>query len=789
MNRYIIIVLGVFLLGFDAIAQKNYTISGTVIDKETSEDLLGVNIVVENKSMGTTTNEYGFYSISLPEGVYTLRVQYVGYKTITKELKIDSDTYQDFELQSISKVLDTQVVTANSPRINIRKPQMSVNRIDISKISKEPVLFGEVDVVRSLLQLPGVSNAGEGSSGFNVRGGASDQNLILLDEAILYNSSHLFGFFSVFNADAIRGITLYKAGIPAKYGGRVSSVLDIYQKEGNKNKYKFSAGIGLISSRFLAEGPIKKGRSSFLIGARSSYAHLFLKFTDNNNSAYFYDINAKLSYYISRKDKLFFSSYFGRDYFSLSNTLDNEYGNSLFNLRWNHLFSDKLFSNLSAIYSDYYYGLILNSARFKWYSTIKNINIKYDLKYYLSNRTKFSYGGQSIFSIFNPGHIRPIGRSPISERNLDNKYSLELALYTAWEQKFSDDFSFYMGLRYSNYVRLGSGSINLYKDNMPVGYSYDTKRYFEAKPIGVRYYKTGSIIDTFWNLEPRLSLSYLITSNQSLKASYNRMAQYMQLISNTTSATPLDVWAPSDRYLKPLVLNQYALGYSSSFADNRYSLDIETFYKNGHNRLDYIDGADLVSNPAIEREILLGDIRSYGLEFFLQKNVGNLTGSIAYTISRSEQRVKGRTPKEEGINKGYWYRAPFDKTHDLNIMALYKLNSRWTLGATFVFQSGLPITYPESKYIYNGLKIPNYGLRNKNNMPSYNRLDLSTTYTPTKDKDSRFESEWIFGIYNVYNRMNAYSIIFRQNQKTRNNEAVRLSIFGIVPSITYNIKF
>ena len=787
--RYLILLL-LLLFSTQVFSQETYTLNGVITDASSNETLIGVNLIVPEAKTGVVTNDYGYYSIKLPEGEYQIEISYLGYQSIQRTIQLDSDKKLDFELTESSENLEEVVINSSNEGLNIKKPEMSVNRLSINTIQKLPVVFGEVDVVKSLLLLPGVSNAGEGSSGFNVRGGAVDQNLILLDEATIYNSSHLFGLFSVFNPDAIKDLKLYKGGIPAEYGGRVSSVLDIYQRDGNSKEFKMQGGIGAISSRLLAEGPIVKDKGSFLIGGRSSYAHLFLKLTDNENSAYFYDLNTKLSYNLDDRNKLLLSGYFGRDVFNISQNFENTYGNAVLNLRWNHIFSDNIFTNLSVIYSDYYYGLNLNFVGFNWDSGIRNLNIKYDFNHYISDLVQLKYGIQNTYYRFNPGEISPIDEdSGINYFKLTDKYALENAIYISSEHKFSDKFSAEYGLRLSNFFRLRQDEINIYENDNPVEYDPERDIYREGDIFETQESSRGEILKTFTNLEPRIAISYAFNDNNSVKASYNRMAQYLHLISNTSSPTPLDVWTPSGEYIKPQLLDQYAVGYFRNFDNSTYSLEIESFFKQIDNRIDYIDGANLIANNAIERVILSGESRAYGLELLLRKNKGRLTGWLGYTLSRSEQRTPGRNDIEPGINQGNWYATNYDKTHDITITGSYDLNKKWQLNANFIFQTGLATTYPTAQYEYEGITIPVYGERNGDRFPAYHRLDLSATYNPKKGKDKNFQSSWNFGIYNVYNRENAYSISFRENSETMRNEAVKLSLFGIIPSVTYNFKF
>lgn len=786
------ITLLCFLLLFSiySFSQEKYTISGIIKDANSNETLIGVNVSIPGLKTGITTNEYGFYSLTLPEGDYELNISYVGYSTLIEKISLSKNIKKNYLLSESGQVLDEVVISTNKNTTNIRKPEMSVNKLSISTIKKMPVVLGEVDVIKSLLFLPGVTNAGEGQSGFNVRGGGADQNLILLDEATIYSSSHVFGFFSVFNPDAIKDLKLYKGGIPSKYGGRVSSVLDIYQKDGNSNSFHMNGGIGLITSRLLAEGPIVKDKGSFLVAGRGSYAHLFLKLTDNESTAYFYDLNTKLNYKINQNNNLYLSGYFGRDIFSLNETFANTYGNATVNMRWNHLFNEKLFSNLSFIYSDYYYGLQLDFIGFNWNSGIKNYNLKYDFKHYLSNNIKLNYGYSGTYYEFNPGIIEPLeSNSSINYYELDKKYAFENGFYIEAEQKLSDKLAINYGLRYSLFNRLGTSTVNLYENNQAVAYDSELKIYEKATPIGTTFYKKNKTIASFDNLEPRFTAVYELNQNQSVKASYNRMVQYLQLISNTSSPTPLDVWTPSDNFIKPQIADQVGIGYFNNFNEDRYTFEVESFYKKINNRLDYIDGADLIANEAIEQIVLNGEMQSYGLEILLRKNTGKFNGWIAYTISKSQQRTPGRTPDEIGINNGNWYRSAYDKLHNLAVTANYNFSKKWNFGGNLTFQSGQPVTYPNGQYIYQGITVPSYGERNKNSLPTYHHLDIAATYIPKPDKKTGWQGEWVFSIYNVLNRKNAASISFRENADTGANEAVRLSIFGIVPSVSYNFKF
>ena len=765
-------------------------LSGYISDVETNETLIGVNVIFSDLKLGTTTNEYGFYSISIPEGTHQLLVSYLGFENYFDDITLTQDLRLDLKLNPETELLDEVIVNENIEKLNLKSPQMSVNTLAVSTIKKMPAVLGEVDIIKSITLLPGVTNGGEGSSGFNVRGGAADQNLILLDEAIIFNSSHLFGFFSVFNPDAIKDIKLYKGGIPSNYGGRVSSVLNIYQKDGNSNDFRAQGGLGLISSRLLLEGPIEKEKGSFLVGGRSSYVHLFLPLIESvkDNKAYFYDLNTKLSYKLNDKNNLFLSGYFGRDVFDIASLFNNAYGNSVANFRWNHLFSNRLFSNLSLIYSDYDYKLDFSFADFEWNSSIVNFNLKYDFKHYLTEKIKLEYGLNSIYYKFDPGLIEPTTEnSQIQTNKLTDKYALESALYAGINYQISPKTSLQVGGRLSNFIRFGQ-KLNSYKNNNPLIYNPALKLYRGAEPIGQLDYARANVLKDFTYFEPRMALAYQNKDDQSFKLSYNRMVQYLHLISNTNSPTPIDIWAPSGTFIDPQLLDQFALGYFKTLGANRYDLEFEVFYKSIQNRLDYIDGAELIANNAIEQVLLTGEAKAKGMELLLRKNEGKLTGWIAYTLSRSEQRTPGRTPIETGINNGNWYFTPYDKTHDLSITTNYVLNKKWDLSANFLFQTGQPITYPEAQYKFQNFSIPNFEQRNSSRLPNYHRLDLAAIYTPDQ-KGRSYTGQWVFSVFNAYNRQNAANIRFQQNIETGQNEAIRLSIFGIIPSVTYNFKF
>ncbi len=779
--RYLLLLW--ICVGVTSFAQ-SYTLSGTVTAADTQETLLGVTLYAEGTALGTVSNNYGVYSLTLPRGSYQLVVQNLGFETKRISLELNQNQTLDITLLPQFETLDEVIVSEDVERIRMRSPEMSVNRLSASTIKQTPVVFGESDVLKTIQLLPGVTSAGEGASGFNVRGGGADQNLILLDEATIFNSSHLFGFFSVFNSDAIKDIQLYKGGIPAAYGGRAASVLRIDQKEGAKDRLRFNGGVGVVSSRGLLEGPLGKG--SFLLAGRGTYAHLFLKAAGQDNLAYFYDLNTKITLPINEKNRLLLSGYFGRDVVSFDNTFVNTYGNTVVNLRWNSIISPKIFGNLSLIYSDYYYGLALDFVGFDWDSGIQNFNVKYDLSYNISEKLTLETGVQGTYYSFNPGYIQPLTEtSGFNPEQLQHKFAAEASVYLSAKHDISEKWALHYGIRVNQFNRLAQSGLFEYANGQPVDFNPNLNNYQEGTPIGI--YNKRDSKQNYTNIEPRLTVAYR-QEKSAWKASYQRVNQYLHLISNTTSPTPLDVWTPSGRYLKPQQSDQWALGYvTESEAGN--SFETEVFYKKTDNRYDYIDGAELVANDAIEQILLPGTARAYGLELLYKKTQGRVTGLVGYTLSRAEQRTPGLQPNEPGINQGAWYRAPYDKTHDLSISISYAHNKRWKWDANAIFQTGQPITYPTGQYEFMGTRVPSFGLRNGQRLPAYHRIDIAATLTPQKQQDKRIKGSWVFGIYNVYNRRNAATISFKQDAETGKNQAFKLSIFGIIPSVTYNIRF
>lgn len=756
----------ILLTGPSVFAQQ-FTISGRVTDMENGEDLIGATVWETSTSMGTTSNVYGFYSLSIPSGKHSVTYSYMGYEAQTIELNLDSNHTIDIKLLPTSNELEEVEVTAERKDENISSTQMSVEKLNMKQIEKIPVFMGEKDILKTIQLLPGISSTSEGGSGFSVRGGSVDQNLILLDEAPIYSASHLMGFFSVFNSDALKNITVYKGGIPANYGGRASSVLDISMKDGNNQKFSASGGLGLISSRLTVEGPIIKDKMSFIVSGRRSYADLVAKsvgFFDDDMNMYFYDLNAKMNYKINDKNRVFLSGYFGKDEFGFGD-MGMNWGNTTGTLRWNHLFNSKLFSNTSVIYSKYDYGFNMGSDA-SMNSGIEDIGIKEDLTYYLNPLNTLKFGLNVKHHTFNPGELLYTD-SDVTEIVLDKTKAYESAAYISNNQQITESFSAEYGLRFSMFNQMGEGWSNTYNDN--------------NEKVDSVYFGDGEVMQTYWGIEPRLSLNYKLNESSAIKLSYNRMAQYLHLLSNSTSGQPTDTWVPSSTNIAPQSVSQYALGYFKNFADNEYEFSIETYYKDINNVTDFKDGTDIMLNENIESYILQGKGRSYGAEFYLKKKYGRFNGWISYTLSQTENKI-------DGINNNEWYLSKIDKTHDLSIVANFEINKRLSISAAWIYYTGNAVTFPSGKYEYDNQIWSYYTERNSYRMPDYHRLDLNL-HLKGKEK-KRFQSSWDFSLYNAYNRYNAYSISFEESETNPGQtEAVKLSLFGIVPSVTWNFKF
>jgi len=768
--RIYLFLVFIFLLQYSS-AQQHYTVSGYITDSKTGEDIIGANVTLkELPGKGSTTNSYGFYSITLPSGHYHLVTQYVGYAQQISPLDLTKSQKVDFQLAEQSRELGEVVVSSQRKNENITKLVMGAQKLDTKDLTNIPVLFGEKDVLKTIQLLPGIKSAGEGSSGFNVRGGATDQNLILLDEATVYNASHLMGFFSVFNSDAIKDISVYKGNEPAEYGGRLSSVLDVKMNDGNDKKFGVSGGIGLISSRLTVEGPIVKDRGSFVISARRTYADLFLKLsrdtTINKASLYFYDFNAKANYKIDNNNRIFLSGYFGKDVLGLSNTFGINWGNATGTLRLNHLFSDKLFSNTSLIFSNYNYKIDINSGiEMNIISQIQDYSFKQDFQLYNGTNSTLKFGVNSIVHNIIPGIIT--ASSSVDLKSLTNKHAWENALYISHQYNFSKRLSAEYGARLSSFSLLGPGQF----------YTYDAA----GNATDTASYSKGKYIKTYFYVEPRLTFNYNLNAQSSLKWAYSRNVQNLHLLSNSTSGNPTDLWIPSSNNVKPEISDQVSLGYYRNFADNQYEFFSEIYYKYLQNQIDYKNGAQLNFNENVESQLLSGIGRAYGLEVFLKKKYGKLNGWISYTLSRTERKF-------DLINNGNYYPATQDRTHDVSIVGIYNLNKRWTLSATWVYNTGNAVTFPTGKYQVDGQTMFYYSNRNANRMPPYHRLDLGATWIVKKT--AKFESSWTFSLYNAYNRENAYMINFRNNETDpTKTEAVQTTLFKMIPSFSYNFKF
>jgi hypothetical protein len=780
-------ILLLLLLGMSSYtnAQSKVTISGYVKDKENGEVLFGSTVSVKGQTIAVATNAYGFYSLTLSPGEYTILYNYLGYESTSRTINLNKNERIDILLQVKGRAINEVTISSTKKNENVEEVSMSMNKMDIKEIKSMPALLGEVDVIRSIQTLPGVSTVGEGATGFNVRGGGVDQNLILLDEAPVYNSSHLLGFFSVFNPDAVKDITLLKGGIPAQFGGRLSSLLDVRMKDGNANEFHGNGGIGLISSRLTLEGPVQKDKSSFILAGRRTYGDLFLKMSPdeaiNNNTAYFYDLSAKYNQTINKNNRIYLSGYFGRDVFKFDDFFKMSWGNATGTFRWNHLFSEKLFANLSLIYSNYDYSLGVPSGAqaFDWKSNIINYSPKVDFGYYLNNKHTINFGASTIFYDFNPGTVTPGNdQSIFSPFQLARQRGNEYAIYIDDEYNVNPTLSFKFGIRLSAFDYLGRQTVVDYA-------GVDGER---KTPVNARVFGRGESIAFYPNIEPRFSTKYSLDEFSSLKFSYNRMAQYIHLISGTTAASPTDVWTPSTNNIKPELADQVALGYFRNFKDNTIEASAEVFYKTMTNQIDYVDGAELLLNKQLEADLIYGDGRAYGIELFLKKNSGRFTGFTSYTLSKSERKING-------INNNEYYDAKYDKTHILSIVGTYEATKRLSLSANFNYSTGVATTFPNSRYEYNGVVVPHNSNNSRNNyrVPAYHRLDIAATLRNKQKEGKKYSSEWVFSIYNLYARRNAYSVYFRQNTEDPNNlktEALRLSVFGsILPSVTYNFKF
>jgi hypothetical protein len=735
--------------------------------------MIGANVFVKELGIGTASNVYGFYSLTIPDGKYTVEVSFVGYEKTIENIDFNKSYKLDFRIKGTAFNLEEVVVEERKADDNVKSTNMGTSDLVPKEIDKIPVLLGERDILKTIQLLPGVSSAGEGSSGFVVRGGTADQNLVILDEAPVYNTSHLMGFFSIFNSDAIKNAKIIKGISGPEYGGRLSSVLDISMKDGNNKNFSAYGGIGLISSRLTLEGPIIEDKSSFIVSARRTYADLFFPlFGDEileNSALYFYDLNAKLNYIVGEDDRIFLSAYNGRDIFNFNDEFGFDWGNTTATLRWNHLFSEKLFSNTTLMYSNYNYDINIEDVdeSITISSGIKDINFKEDLQYYISSDHTLKFGLNAIYHTFKPGELTSTGNSNFNSIDIDEADAIEGNLYLGHEWSLSPILKFDYGLRYSNFTLIGPADVFLFNE--------------EGEVAGLEQYDDGEIVKSYNNFEPRFAVNYLLDEMSSLKLGYARNTQNVHLLSTSTTTTPLDIWQPSTAIVKPEISDLISIGYFRNFVNNKYNASIELYYKDMKNLIEYENGADIFLNEFVETQLVFGTGWSYGLELLLERKIGRLTGWLSYTLSTTMRKF-------EEINDGDPFPARQDRMHDISIVAMYKLSDSWSFSANWIYYTGLAVTYPAGKYDVDGLTVNYYTDRNGQRMPDYHRLDLGATYVITKKENS--EMSLTFSIYNAYARENAYTINFEESKNDPNiTQAVRVALFSIVPSITFNFRF
>ena len=761
------LILGLFAMVSSSNAQSTAVLSGSIKDKQTGESLIKAVVRIEElPNAGIISNEYGFYSLTLPSGNYSVVVSQVGYETLVQKIKLDSSQSINFYLQT-KNVLKEVVVESSRKNDNLTKAQMGTETINMAAISKVPVIFGEKDILKTIQLLPGVKSAGEGNSGFFVRGGGADQNLILLDEAPVYNATHLLGFFSTFNSDAIKDATIIKGNSPSQYGGRLSSVLDVKMKEGNNQDYTVNGGIGLISSKVSVEGPLQKNKSSFILSGRRTYADVFLKATEKfkDNILYFYDLNAKANYQINAKNKVYISGYFGRDELGLGQDFGIDWGNKTGTIRWNKIISNKLFLNTSFIYSDYNYNVKLKNGEtnFNINSEIKDVNLKQDYTFYTNNQNTLRFGFNTILHNIKPSTFSGTVINSVAKTG---RNGLENAIYLTNNYKATNQLTIDYGMRLSMYTLMGGDVYNIYENGV-IGSS------IKLAP--------SSFGKTYINPEPRITTNFRIDDEKSIKAGYARNVQHLHLLSNSVASSPSDQWIGNSYNIKPEIADQISVGYVTKVFKNNFEFTTEAYYKHLQNQIDYKDGAEINTVSDVESVLLYGIGRAYGLELLLKKKEGRLTGWIGYTLSKTERKI-------DGINEGKWYNARQDRTHDISVVGIYDLNARWSISGVFVYNTGDAVTYPTGKYNLQGQTLYQYAARNANRMPAYHRLDFSATYE--KNKTKRRHGSWNFSLYNVYGRENAYRISFKDdpNDPTR-TQIIRTALFKWVPSVTYQFKF
>ncbi len=806
MGKKIIFLIVAVGLSLSVYAQEKYTVSGYIKDSKTGESLIGVSVFVKELNNGTTTNPYGYYSLTLPKGDYHFIFSYIGYDPKDSVVSLFSNRTLNVEIGEQVVQINEVVVSSEKMDANVTEIKMSRENVKIDRIKSIPALLGEVDVIRSIQLLPGIQTAGEGTTGLFVRGGSADQTLILLDEAPVFNASHFLGFFSVFNPDAVKDVEIYKGGIPAEYGGRLSSLVDIRMKEGNSKKFSGTGGIGSISSRLTLEGPIVKDKSSFIVSGRRTYADLFLKLSpDKNvrsNVLYFYDLNAKMNYKINERNTVFLSGYFGRDVFSFGDVFGLSWGNATTTCRWNHLFSQKLFLNTTLLFSNYDYAFQINNGTqsFIWKSNFRNIGAKFDLNFFLNPNNELKIGSNTIFHTFSPARIEPKNENSVFETfKLDTKYAIEQAFYVSNNQKITSNFSIQYGIRYSMFENIGAGRVFNYAPDKPLDKKTitDTVTYSSLQPINF-----------YHGLEPRIGARFQVTESSSIKSSYNRTMQYLQIASNSTAGLPIDRWIPADKYIRPQISDQVALGYFKNFYDNTFETSVEVYYKDMQNQIDFKDGAEILLNNNIETEVRAGKAWAYGAEFMVKKSRGQLTGWVSYTLSKVQRQI-------DGINGGVVYSPRYDRRHNISVVASYDLNKRLSFSTNWVYITGSAVSYPTGVYEVDGKRVPFYDPLNRNGdrMPAYHRLDVSATFKDLpfgfdlfrkKRKEHKVHFDLNLSVYNAYARKNAFTIQFRDVVNgdpsidvndpkitviTKEPKAVMTYLFSIIPAVTVNFKF
>ncbi|HAH24563.1 MAG TPA: hypothetical protein DCL77_12570 [Prolixibacteraceae bacterium] len=777
------------VLSIMVVSAQKHTLFGYIRDAKTGESLIGATLSVNDKGIGTTSNNFGFYSITIPDGKLRVRCSYIGYQTFVKEIELRSQTNLDIELE-VKDLKLKEVVITDIRNNKVTNNEMGSQSMNMSAIRQMPAVMGESDLVKSLQLLPGIQATNEGTTNLSVRGGSFDQNLFLLDDAPVYNPSHALGFFSVFNTDAIKSVKVYKASFPAQYGGRLSSIVDIHMKEGNSKELSASGGIGLIASRLTLEGPIAKDKASFILSGRYSYAGLTangagllgqslgikgLRDFSAHNEINFYDLNAKVNFKVNDKNHLFLSAYTGSDhffYYAIDDNSSMDWGNITGTARWNHVFNSKLFSNTMLIYSKYDYSYILkdDARHFKWLANLQEMDVKTDFDYFLNPNNSLKFGISVENHHYFPGKVEPRDATSITKPfTLDKQRAVISTAYLNNEQRISDKIGLDYGLRYSAFFLLGESTV----------YSYSP----EMEKLDSVNYSSGELVKFYQSLEPRFSMRYQLSENSSVKLSWSKTVQFQHLIGNSTVGLPSDVWVPASTYIKPQWANQTAIGYYHMLANNQYEFSIEAYYRKMHHVIDYRDNADLFLNPHVETQVLSGDGHSYGLEFYLEKKVGRMTGWLSYTLSKTDRQI-------DGINNDQPYSASYDKRHNLSLLLNYKLSPTWSASSIFKFTSGGFATIPEGTFNYYGAAFNYYTNRNGYQLPAYHRLDLSFNYQSRKNEYRKWKTEWNFGIYNVYDRKNIFALFMRlDDQDFRISKGSKMYLYGITPFITFNFKF